>query len=231
MIPVRVAYGQEERSLAELPVPLDLDRLVPGSGRWEVEVGFGKGRYLLQRALAEGEAVRFLGVELVSKYYRLLRDRARKRGLRNLLLCRGEALYLISVALPAGFAAAVHVYFPDPWPKGRHRKRRLFDAESVDLVLGLLAPAGRLFFATDDLEYGGAVREILASHGGLRVRGRDRLWEGGARTHYEAKYEAEGRPIVRLEAALREAGGAGLHPLGAAGVLAAVRPRGSAVGE
>jgi tRNA (guanine-N7-)-methyltransferase len=226
--PVVVATAAGERSLAELAAPLALAELAPGDGAWEVELGFGKGRYLLARAQGEPER-RFLGVEVVSKYFRLLAGRVRRRGLANVVAVRAEALYLLAAVLPRAFAAAVHVYFPDPWPKSRHHKRRLFDPETVDLVLGLLAPGGRLFFATDFLDYGEAVAALLASHPGVRLERREGGWPEGPRTNYEAKYVAEGRPIVRLEATL--AGGSGgelLHPAGAAAVLVSSAPSSSA---
>lgn len=221
---VLFATGERDLTLSELPRPWDLDALLAG-GPWEVELGFGKGRFLLERAAAHRER-RFLGVEVASKYYRLALGRARRRGLGNVLLVRGEALYLLSAVLPAAFAAAVHVYFPDPWPKSRHHKRRLFDPMTVDLVLGLLRPGGELFFATDFLGYGEIVAEILAGFPGLAVERLDGPWPGGARTNYEAKYLAEGRTIVRLRAVL--AAGAPeepgrLHPDGRCGILAAPR--------
>ncbi len=224
MIPVRIALGEREWSLSELTLPLELDRLVPGRSAWEVELGFGKGAYLLRRAGEESESSGFLGIEIVSKYYRLARDRARRRGLRNLLLMRGEALYLISAVLPAGFARAVHVYHPDPWPKSRHAKRRLFDVDSIDLLIGLLGPGGRLFFATDHGAYGERVAEVLDSHSGLELVAVGQPWPDGPRTNYEAKFVAAGKPIVRLEAARRPAG-ALLHPDGVRGVVAAPAPR------
>jgi tRNA (guanine-N7-)-methyltransferase len=131
---------------------------VPGPGPWEIEVGFGKGRFLLAGAAAHPER-RYLGVEIAAEYYRRVAARLERRGLHNALVIRGEALYLLAAVLPRGFAMAVHVYFPDPWPKSRHQKRRLFDARTVDLVLGLLAPGGGLYFASDDAAYGGAVSE------------------------------------------------------------------------
>jgi tRNA G46 methylase TrmB len=127
-------------------------------------------------------------------------------------------LYLLATALPRGFASAVHVYFPDPWPKSRHQKRRLFEVDTVDLVLGLLAPGGRLFFATDFTEYGGRVADLLDGHPKLEVR-RRQCWPEGPRTNYEMKYEREGRPIVRLEASCPA--GVGLHPEGRSAVVAA----------
>jgi tRNA (guanine-N7-)-methyltransferase len=129
-------------------------------------------------------------------------------------------LFLLAAVLPREFAATVHVYFPDPWPKTRHHKRRLFDAETVDLVLGILRPGGILSFATDHLEYGDHVQSILAGYPGLELR-ELAAWPGGARTNYEAKYLAEGRPIRRLEARL---GGAArrLHPAGERAVVSAL---------
>lgn len=218
-----------ERLLSEVAVPLDLDSLVPpqeeasGESPWEVEIGFGKGRYLLRRALAEPRT-RFLGIELAGEYWRLLVTRARRRGVGNLLAIRGEAQTVLAAVLPKGFARAVHVYFPDPWPKARHERRRLFDAQTVDLVLALLRPGGTLWFATDYLAYGEAVAALLASHPGAAVKRRPTGWDEGPRTNYEAKYVAEGRPILRLE--VTWAGGEGLaalHPAGRASVLAAYR--------
>jgi tRNA (guanine-N7-)-methyltransferase len=219
--PALVSTADGDRPLSDFPAPLPLEALVPGTGEWEVEIGFGKGRYLLRRCLEDPQR-RFLGIELVGEYHRLFVDRARRRGARNWVSLRGDALFLMSSVLPAGFASAVHVYFPDPWPKSRHHKRRLFDPQTVDLVLGLLTPGGRLFFATDFLEYGELVAELLESCPGLEVRRRDRPWYEGPRTNYEAKYTEEGRPILRLQAILR--GTAALHPRGAAGVLAAPYP-------
>jgi tRNA (guanine-N7-)-methyltransferase len=218
-----VSLPQDELDLAHLAVPLQLRELLPGDGPWEVEIGFGKGRFLLRRATVEPEG-RFLGIEVARKYYRLAQKRRRKQGLSNVILVAGEALYLLSVALPAAFAAVVHVYFPDPWPKSRHQKRRLFDPESVDLVIGLLEPGGRLYFATDHLDYGELVAEILGSHPAVRVERRRGLWEDGPRTNYEAKYESEKRPILRLEATRSDKEGDDLiHPLTRRSLLAAAR--------
>lgn len=214
--PALVSLPGRDVPLAALPAPLPLAALVSGDGPWEVEIGYGKGRYLLRRAAAE-PGRRFLGIEVAGAYQRLFVERARRRGLVNWLAVRGEALYLLAAVLPRGFAAAVHVYFPDPWPKGRHQRRRLLDPATVDLVLGLLAPGGRLSFATDHLDYGERVADILAGYPGLTLA-RLAAWPEGPRTNYEAKYEAEGRPIVRLEA-LPAAGGAPLHPAGARTVL------------
>ena len=128
-------------------------------------------------------------------------------------------------ALGTGWAEADHVYFPDPWPKDRHHKRRLFDPATVDLVIALLRPGGRLFFASDFLEYGAVVTKILRAHPAVDLEVRDAPWPEGARTNYEAKFVAEGRPIARLIARRREISEEELlHPDGRVGVLAAMRP-------
>ena len=223
MKPVLLSTLSDDCSPDLLPSPAPLGDLVPGDGEWEVEVGFGKGRYLLRRA-AEDPARRFLGLEMAAKYFALARHRMRRRGLANVALLRGEALHLLSTCLPVGFAAAVHVYFPDPWPKARHQRRRLLDTGTVDLVLSMLRPGGELLFATDFLEYGERVGEVLGSHPELQVERLDGGWPEGPRTNYEAKYVAEGRSIVRFVGRLSGVGARDdrlLHPVGAPGIVAA----------
>jgi tRNA (guanine-N7-)-methyltransferase len=229
------AASSRETALRRLSAPFDPDAFLRGDdvaptdatlekGDWEVEIGFGKGRYLLDRAAAHPER-RFLGIEVASKYFRICRDRIKRRGLSNAVVVRGEALYLLTSVLPAGFASVVHVYFPDPWPKERHHKRRLFEPETVDLVVGLLRPGGELAFATDHVEYGELVSEILAGYPALAVERRLEPWDDGPRTHYESKYMVEGRPILRLRAVRTEADL--LHPQGRCGVLVGPRAGGT----
>jgi tRNA (guanine-N7-)-methyltransferase len=212
--PVVIWDEQGESRLSQVGLPLTSPPEVPV----EIEIGFGKGRFLLAEAERHPERF-FIGIESAAEYYRLLRHRATRRGLHNLVAVRGEALYVISCCLAPRCAQAVHVYFPDPWPKLRHHRRRLFDPRKIDLVLGLLAPGGRLFFATDHAEYGAAVLQLLSAHPATVVTRRDAPWPDGARTNYEAKYEAEGRPILRLEVTIEE-GVDLLHPAAGTALVA-----------
>ncbi len=221
--PARLATAEGDSTLAQCGAPIPLDQLVPpvrATTPWEVEIGFGKGRYLYERCCSEPDR-RFLGIEIAGQYLREWVYKSRKQGLENFLVLHGDALALLATSLPAGFAEVVHIYFPDPWFKTRHKKRRLLDPETVDLVLRLLAPGGRLSFATDFLEYGEKVVKILAGVPGLEIR-RITEWPEGPRTHYEAKFVAEGRPIIRLEAWFAKRTQVGLHPLGERRVVAAV---------
>ncbi len=218
---IELASGDLRRPLSGLELPLRLDLMMPEGSPWELELGFGKGRYLLGRAAAE-PGTGFLGIEVARPYYRIAARRASRRGLANLHLLAGDARYVLAVVLPARFARAVHVYFPDPWPKLRHHKRRFLDPQSIDLVLDKLLPDGTFSFATDHADLGAAVAELLRRHPGLEVSERSTVWDGGPRTNYERKYVDEGRPILRLEArwadprAPRE-----LHPDGATAILVA----------
>lgn len=223
MLPVLIWTAEGECALEDCASPMPLDHLVPGDGPWEVELGFGKGRHLL-RCAAELRGRRYLGLEVASKYYRLVRDRAARRGLENVLLIRGEAEYTVTTALPAQFADVLHIYFPDPWPKSRHQQRRLLGAASIDLMVGLLRPGGRLCFATDFLDYGEEVADLVLGHPALAGRRLAEPWPEGPRTNYEAKYMREGRPILRLEAERRSADAEDLlHPQGRSAVVCAWR--------
>jgi tRNA (guanine-N7-)-methyltransferase len=217
MQPLQVWRAGGPRPLAEIERP----SIARGEGRrMEIEIGFGKGRFLLARAAARPDTT-FVGIESAPVYWRLACRRADRRGLRNLILVRGDALYVLDALVDREVADTLHVYFPDPWPKLRQRKRRLFDASTVDLVLGALAPGGVLQFATDHADYGEGVRELLERHPALRVETVAGSWPEGPRTNYEAKYELEGRPILRLTATRRAGAGASLlHPDGILAVIA-----------
>jgi tRNA (guanine-N7-)-methyltransferase len=202
-------------------------------GPLELEIGFGKGRFLVARA-AEHPETTFVGIESAELYWSETTRRVERRRLDNVITVCGDALYVLAVCLGRGIADAVHVYFPDPWPKTRHHRRRLLDPSTVDLVIGVLAPGAPLYFATDHAEYGATVEAALRSYPAVAVERVPGGWPEGERTHYETKYELEGRPILRLVATrLRSASSIVLHPGGraevAAGSIERDRPRQRAV--
>lgn len=215
--PLRIWMEGAELELGELAAAIDRCR---SGGRLEIEIGFGKGRYLLSRAAGDSETT-FIGIESAAIYWELTNRKARQRGLRNLVTLCGDALYVLGVCLGRGIADAMHVYFPDPWPKLRHHRRRLLDRSTVDLVIGALAPGAALYFATDHAEYGEWVRRVLERYPAVAVERVEGPWPDGPRTHYETKYEGEGRPILRLIVTrIAPASAPLLHPEGIAEVVA-----------
>ena len=108
----------------QLSRPWDAAALFGGTAPLEVEVGSGKGLFL-RNVAADRPEVDFLGIEIAGKYARFAAAGLAKAGLRNALVVDGDATRLFHELLPDGSLAAVHVYFPDPWWKQRHRRRRV----------------------------------------------------------------------------------------------------------
>jgi len=184
---------------AELGEPADWSAIFGRPGPLVVEIGCGGGRSLIGMAVARPEE-NFLAVERAGEYYRILRERVTKRALQNVRVTRLEAEYLAGRLFPDESVREYHIYFPDPWPKRRHHKRRLFSEAFCANVRRTLTPRGVLFVATDYLDY---YREILPRlQAVLAVQEHPAPWEDApqGRTNYEVKYLKEGRPIYRLVA-------------------------------
>jgi len=178
--------------------PFDFSALFGNRHPVEMEIGIGKGRFLLAQAEARPE-VNFLGIEWSLKYLRVARDRARRRGLANIRLFRADARHVLAALLLDRSLARVHVYCPDPWPKKRHRKRRLFAPETVAHLGRVLADGGYLDLSTDVREYFEEIRAVLPAHSGL-LPAPDPLFpidSPDGRTSYEVKYVQAGRTIHR----------------------------------
>jgi tRNA (guanine-N7-)-methyltransferase len=180
------------------PAPIDWAALFGNDHPVELEVGFGKGLFLLTAAVANPD-VNFVGVEVVRKYQLFTATRMAKRGLRNVrLACADARLFLRDCAGTASLRA-VHVYFPDPWWKKRHHKRRVFTSEFAAQCERVLAPGGRLHLATDVEEYFGLMREALAPLTGLRpLPGSDEpAGDQNYQTNFERKAREQGQPVFR----------------------------------
>ncbi len=182
-----------ERALAGLVWSEVFGRIAPV----EVEVGIGKGRFLLTAAAARPE-VDHLGIEWANEYLRIAETRAGKRGLRNVRFVRADAKDLVARAIPDRSVTAYYVFYPDPGPTKRHHKRRFFDRSTSDRVVATLVPGGCLHVATDHDDYWTVIEPLLDGTAELR---RQPIFGGpafplpaeGALTNFEAKYEVEGR--------------------------------------
>lgn len=184
---------------AAWPVPIPFDAVFggPAGGRLELEIGSGKGTFLRQEAaLRPGD--RFLGIEYVRQIAGYAADRLRRAGLSNTRLYCGDAKALVSERIGAQTFDAVHVYFPDPWPKARHHKRRLIQAPFVAELARILKPGGELRVVTDHPGYAEQIAAVLATSGLLERPYTPPISAGPGEfvgTNFERKYRLrDGRP-------------------------------------
>ena len=159
----------------------------------EVEIGIGKGRFLIEAAQNHLQ-VNYIGIERAAKYLRLAQARSLRRDLKNIRLIRADALDFIEFFVPVESVSAIHLYFPDPWPKKRHHKRRLFNKSFLTEVERVLVNRGRLWIATDHQDYFAVMLEVLEDSSCLREI--DLEWPT-LKTNYEDKYIGQGKVIHR----------------------------------
>ena len=175
---------------------VDWNEIFGSQGRVEIEIGIGKGRFLLASAEARPD-VHHLGVEWANQYLRIAEARALKRRLTNVRFARVDARELVR-QVPSGSVTTYYVFYPDPWPKKRHQKRRFLQKESVDELARTLVPAGTLHAATDHDEYWAAIEAVLDPHPGFerldRFGGDDfPVAIDAPLTNFEEKYLSDGR--------------------------------------
>ncbi len=131
---------------------IDLAKLFPREQPLEVELGSGDGSFLADYA-RRYPARNFIGVERLLGRIRKLDRKGQRAGLTNLRGVRIECSYFLEYLLPPGSATAVHIYFPDPWPKRRHRRHRLVNERFPTLARQALVPGGLVYLRTDDADY------------------------------------------------------------------------------
>jgi tRNA (guanine-N7-)-methyltransferase len=200
------------RTIDNLPRPWAAASLFPRDAPVEVEVGSGKGLFL-QSAAIEHPDRNFLGVEIAGKYARFAAARLAKLGLTNAMMVHGDVQRLFREVLPDDCLAAVHVYFPDPWWKKRHHKRRVMNAHFMREIARTLAPGGSLHFWTDVRDRFDATLELIAAQttlvGPLEVAERMAAHDLDYRTHFERRMRLAGRPVFRAEFRQRSRSGDG----------------------
>jgi tRNA (guanine-N7-)-methyltransferase len=183
--------------LGAVSLPLDGKALFGSPVPLEVELGSGNGRFLLQWATAH-PALGLIGVERARKYLEMAAERAARAGILNVRFVHTTAEDLLFRCLAPGSVTAVHVYFPDPWPKNRHLKRRFFRPDNVARVVEVLAPDGLLRVKTDHAGYASVIGELLAAQTGLKPAAADAEFEGLPATNFEIRYALEARPVHRF---------------------------------
>ncbi len=190
------------KTFDQLPSPWDARSLFGRVAALEVEVGSGKGLFL-RTAAAERPEVDFLGMEVAQKYARFAAAALARRQLNNALVAAADALRVFAELLPEDSLAAVHVYFPDPWWKKRHQKRRVMKPSFLRDVQRTLVPGGTLHFWTDVAEYFHTSLDLLAAQTNLRgpreVPEQPAEHDMAFRTHFERRMRLNAEPIYRAE--------------------------------
>lgn len=166
----------------------------------EIEVGMGKGLFLLTQALARPD-VSFFGIEVVRKYQLYAATRFAIRKLPNIRTSCADAKRILHDFVSPASVSAIHVLFPDPWWKLRHRKRRVFTpAFATDAALAIV-PGGKLHIASDVEEYFGVMTDIVKAMPQFREiesnESRESLEVAGFQTNFERKARMQGTPVWR----------------------------------
>ena len=187
-------------ALADLPVPLDPATLFPTTAPIELEVGSGKGLFLDTASAARPDR-NFLGAELAVGYARLCAARLARRAASNARMIQGDATWLVRGLLPDACLAAIHVYFPDPWWKARHRKRRVLSEPFLAHVGRALVSGGELHVWTDVEEYFHEAMAAAAATGLFtppdEEPAKDAEHDLDYRTHFERRTRLAGAPVWR----------------------------------
>ncbi|PYI88021.1 MAG: tRNA (guanosine(46)-N7)-methyltransferase TrmB [Verrucomicrobia bacterium] len=148
---------------------INLDDLFPIRRPLEVELGSGDGSFIVEWARRNPDK-NFIAVERLLGRLRKVDRKGLCADLPNLRVIRLEASYLTEYLLPSSVVAAFHIYFPDPWPKRKHHRRRLITAPFVNVVKQILVPGGAIYLRTDNEDYYTQITDIFRSNPNFQAR-------------------------------------------------------------
>jgi tRNA (guanine-N7-)-methyltransferase len=190
------------KTIDDMPRPWNAAQLFPEDFPLEIEVGSGKGLFL-NSAAKQNPAHNFLGIEIAAKYARHAAAKLAKSGYKNAVMLSGDAQRFFIEILPDQSLVAVHVYFPDPWWKKRHHKRRVMNERFIREIHRTLTTGGGLHFWTDVRERYDEILELIATHsqfaGPLEVAERQAEHDLDYRTHFERRMRLTDQPVYRAE--------------------------------
>ena len=185
-----------------LPKPIDWAALYDNDHPVEIEIGMGKGTFLTEQAKARPET-NFFGIEWARWFWRYASDRLRRHGCMNARTARVEALFFLTEYVKDASVFVLHVYFPDPWPKARHHKRRLIQEPFMKQVARVLVPGGRLQIVTDHQGYFEQIDQVVRASP-LQIVEYNKPGSAAegefVGTNFERKYRREGRPFYAIAA-------------------------------
>lgn len=197
-------YGIDPRASEEQR--LDLKGLFGNERPVILEIGSGKGRFLVEEAKRNRE-MNYLGVEKSLHYFRHIADRLERHRLENARIINFDAFPVVRDMLGDATITEIHIYFPDPWPRPRERKRRFVREEVLEQLHRVLQPHGLGIFVTDHREYFEKGVQLFQRF--FSIEAGEVTADMPARTNYEAKYREEGRPVYQVVFRRRESSGEG----------------------
>lgn len=187
--------------LEDLSPPIELEKFFSDPSRpLELEIGSGRGLFI-NTAAAEHPERNFIGVELAKRYAHFSASRLSRSEIKNAIMIAGDGLKFANEFFPNDSVSAVHVYFPDPWWKGRHRKRRVMREPLLKDIEKILKPGGELHFWTDVKDYFDSTLKIIAEVtnfiGPHAVETKVPEHDLDYRTHFERRMRMHDKPVYR----------------------------------
>lgn len=184
--------------LPEPAPPLDWAEIFGNSNPLALEIGCGIGDFIAKTA-ADRPEINFIAIDFYNKGCDKTCRRLEKHGITNVRVLRVEARQFVTEQIPLNSLTTVYINCPDPWPKTRHRKRRLVNSEFIDFLKGYMQPGGDFYFATDFEDYGLDVAALMATRTDFANvlepdLHRDDL-DNYHRSKYMLKFMAEGKTI------------------------------------
>jgi tRNA (guanine-N7-)-methyltransferase len=174
---------------------IDLAKLFPKPQPLEVELGCGDSTFLLDYASSNPDR-NFIGVERLLGRIKKLDRKGRRAGLTNLRGVRIESSYFLEYLLPPNSTSALHIYFPDPWPKRKHRRHRLINERFPDIAARALLSGGMVYLRTDDTDYFQQMLEVFEASSLFReAQTPEEL--GQMCTDFERDFQAQGIQTLR----------------------------------
>jgi tRNA (guanine-N7-)-methyltransferase len=195
-------YPQVGVRIEDLAAPLDFEKIFGRTAAVHIEIGSGKGTFLLGQGRARPD-VNFLGIEWARKYYLYAVDRIGRWGLTNVKFIRTDAVDFIVRFIGDRSVACYHIYYPDPWPKRRHHKRRFICARNLEHFIRTLSSGGTIQIATDHAGYFEQIKKVLTEYGDA-LEPTDFTPAATAEpgeivaTNYERKYSRENRDVYTI---------------------------------
>lgn len=175
--------------------PLDFGVMFGNGNPVVLEIGSGKGRFLIESA-SERPDHNFVGIEKSLHYHRFIADRVARRGITNVRLVNHDAFVVLQKMIGDAALAEVHIYFPDPWPRPRYHKRRIIRPEVLGEIRRTLVDGGYGIYVTDHRDYFEKAAPLIEAV--FRAERRIPTPDDPPRTNYEAKYREEGRSIYEV---------------------------------